>query len=64
MWLGNQTGQDYRLQFYEDTSSHVLPLETEAGVAETDGEHNCVIFAHTRAEVVWRNEDLCESRQE
>ena len=60
MWFGNPTGQDYRLQFYDDTSSHVLPLETEARVAEPDGEHNCVLFAHTRAKVVWRNEDLCE----
>jgi hypothetical protein len=62
IWLGNQTGQGCRLQFYEDTSSssHLLPLEPEAGVAEPDGEHNCALFAHARTEVVWRNEDLCE----
>ena len=66
-WLGNQTGQGCRLEFHKGASEsqevepYVLPLEPEAGVADLD-QHNCALFAHERAEVVWRNEDLCQTK--
>ena len=70
-WLGNKTGQGCQLRFHTDhhgpsgahgaekLAVHTLPLEPEAGVADPDGEHNCLLFAHPRASPWWRNEDVC-----